>query len=46
MKLDFLEFEFDKFQQGMQELKDKNHCDGLGSIGGEDFPDEGVDGKG
>ena len=46
MKLDFLEFEFDKFQQGMQELKDKNHYDYLVTIVGEDFPDEGLDGKG
>ena len=38
MKLTFLEFEFDKFHQKMQELKDKSHYDYLVTIVGEDFP--------
>ena len=42
MKLIPLEFEFDKFQQKMQELRDKNHYDYLVTIVGEDFPKEGL----
>ena len=42
MKLIPLEFEFDKFQQKMQELKDKNHYDYLVTIVGEDFGEEGL----
>ena len=38
MKLTFLEFEFDKFHQKMQELKDNSHYDYLVTIVGEDFP--------
>ena len=38
MKLIPLEFEFDKFQQKMQELRDKNHYDYLVSICGDDVP--------
>ena len=46
MKLIPLEFEFDKFQQKMQELRDKNHYDYLVTIVGEDFPKEGLSDEG
>ena len=38
MKLTPLEFNFDQFQQKMQELKEKEHYDYLVTIVGEDFP--------
>ena len=38
MKLTFLEFEFDKFHQKMQDLKENSHFDYLVTIVGEDFP--------
>ena len=46
MKLIPLEFEFDKFQQKMQDLKEKEHFDYLVTIVGEDFPKEGLSDEG
>ena len=37
MKLNHLVFDFDKFAQEMQNLKDKKHFDFLVTIVGEDF---------
>ena len=37
MKLEFLSFDFDKFAQEMQNLKDKKGFDYLVTIVGEDF---------
>ena len=46
MKLTFLEFEFDKFHQKMQDLKEKEHFDYLVTIVGEDFPKSGLSDEG
>ena len=40
MKLNHLVFDFDKFAQEMQNLKDKKHFDFLVTIVGEDFGEE------
>ena len=40
MKLEFLSFDFDKFAQEMQNLKDKKGFDYLVTIVGEDFGSE------
>ena len=42
MKLIPLEFEFDRFLQKMQEMKEKSHYDYLVTIVGEDFGEEGL----
>ena len=43
MKLDFLTFDFDKFAQEMQNLKEQKGFDYLVTIVGEDFgPEEGL----
>ena len=42
MKLAFLSFDFDKFAQEMQNLKDKKGFDYLVTIVGEDFGEEGL----
>ena len=42
MKLEFLSFDFDKFAQEMQNLKDKKGFDYLVTIVGEDFGEEGL----
>ena len=42
MKLEFLSFEFGKFAQEMQNLKDKKGFDYLVTIVGEDFGEEGL----
>ena len=42
MKLNHLVFDFDKFAQEMQNLKDKKHYDFLVTIVGEDFGEEGL----
>ena len=42
MKLEFLSFDFDKFAQEMQDLKEKKHFDYLVTIVGEDFGEEGL----
>ena len=42
MKLEFLSFDFDKFAQEMQSLKDKKGFDYLVTIVGEDFGEEGL----
>ena len=49
MKLEFLSFDFDKFAQEMQNLKDKKGFDYLVTIVGEDFsltPDPSPKGEG
>ena len=42
MKLEFLSFDFGKFAQEMQNLKDKKGFDYLVTIVGEDFGEEGL----